>query len=94
MGGKAVEHVWTPVAVERTAPDLWEMSSDGMPVILDVAALWNGPDAPPDDQPFGDGVIRLDWRPREDGLPWTLGEYAAWLQEGARTNWDGDARVD
>lgn len=94
MDDTAVSHLWTPVAVERTAPDMWEMSSDGMVVYVDVAALWNGPDEPSDDQPFGDAVIRLEWRRRADGLPWTMEEYAAWLQNGAKINWDGDARTE
>lgn len=94
MDDTAVSYLWTPIAVERTASDLWKMSSDGMVVYVDVAALWNGPDVPPDDQPFGNGAIRLDWRRRGDGLPWTMGEYAAWLQNGARIDWDGNARLE
>lgn len=93
MGDVAVNHLWAPIAVERTATDLWEMSTDGMAVYVDIAALWNGPDTPPDDQPFGDAVIRLDWRRRGDGLPWTMREYASWLQNGARVDWDGNARL-
>lgn len=94
MNGNAKEHLWTPLTIERTAPDLWEMSDDGLTVYVDVAALWNGPDEAPDDQPFGHAAIRLDWRDREDGKPWTAAEYAAWLQNGAKTNWDGDARLE
>lgn len=94
MDDTAVNHLWTPITVERTAPDMWEMSSDGMVVYVDVATLWNGPDEPPDDQPFGDAAIRLEWRRRADGLPWTMEEYAAWLQNGAKINWDGDARTE
>lgn len=100
------ESRWVTVHVAKTREDgpFYGMDPNGEPMMVDVGLLWNDGDAPDDAAPGVTAVasktrnmtgrVRLEYRTRKDGKPWTLAGYAAWLEAGAPYDPDGRPVTD